>query len=70
MDIDKFFKELNENIRNSETKKALKLLDSKARKFVKSIENNNLLKTSVKKEILKKYKLSKKLIKKKEKSLN
>lgn len=69
MDINNFFKDLNQNIRNAKTKKALKILEHRVKKFVSEIESNTLIKSTVKKEVIKKYRASKDLLNKKYRSL-
>lgn len=70
MEIGQFFRNLEKDIRSARTRKALKILNKRVKKFVKEIEESPIVNPRVKKDLLKKYRKSMKLIKSKEKSVS
>jgi len=67
--IKKFFKIINLEVSNAHTTKALRILDKRVKTFALSF-NSNDIKPSLKKLALLNYEKTKKLIEKKNRSLN
>jgi hypothetical protein len=69
MEINEFFNNLNKDIQEAKTKKALRVLSKRSKNFSINIINSGWVNPSVKKDVAKKYKKSQKLIKTKERGI-
>lgn len=69
MGYEYFFRNLNENIKNSTTERSLKNMERIGENYVKNILKNKNISNVVKNNIRKEMKMSKKLIQKKRKEI-